>query len=94
MLICNNLMKQAAMREYQISFYEFSVRPHSFYFEARVSDLLKHTDPFVPKLVLSPPQSDTGKTFGRTEQCGFEVMNVRPCRSTKRKENVLTIPKL
>ena len=37
--------------EYQISFYEFSVRPHSFHCKSRVSDFLKHTDTFVPKMI-------------------------------------------
>jgi hypothetical protein len=85
-------MKQAAMCEYQISFYQFSVGPHGFHCKSRVSDLPKHADPFAPKVGLSLPQSYAGKTLGGTEQRGFQRMNAwSPC-ATKGKQNVFTIP--
>jgi len=87
-------MKQAAICEYQISFYEFSIRPHGFHFKSRVSGFLKHTDTFVPKMIMSLPQSYAGKTFGGTGQRRFQWMNVWSRCATKGKQNVLTIPNL
>jgi len=58
----------------------------------RLSDLLKHADPFAPKFVLTLPQSYAGKTFGGTEQCRFQRMNAWSRCPTKGKQNVFTVP--
>ena len=71
MLRCNIFMKQAAMCEYQISFYEFSVGPHGFHCKSRVSDLPKHADPFAPKIDSVFHKATPGRPWEAQNNAGF-----------------------
>ena len=87
-------MKQAAMCEYQISFYEFSVGPHGFHCKSRVSDLPKHADPFAPKVVTQSSTKLRREDLRRHRTTPVSANECMVALCHKGKQNVFTIPDL